>query len=156
MATIGTEENAARLREWVGHQAAQAMPAPVVLEVVEATLHASSGAVVCLLEGRKVRCVAPVAWDMSVGRHILLALPFTGKAESAEYVAILWLLNGNEGSRAPSMMMAGGEFQPSSQSTPDQGARLHANDEGQLLATSQNGTDMVVNDDTVQWLNYLA
>jgi hypothetical protein len=156
MPGIRTAETAARLRDWVDQQAAQAMPAPVVLEVVDATLHASSGTVICLLEGRKVRCVVPVAWDMSLGNHILLALPFTGKADSAEYVAILWLLNGNEGSRAPSMMMAGGTFEPSSGGTPGSGAHLYANDSGQLLAKSQNGTQQVLNDDTVQWLNYLA
>lgn len=155
------QEQGQRIARSVRLTAAQFMPSPRQLEVIDATTHAAKGWVFCTLEGSRVRCIVPANLDLSgavdgTAKYVLWALPLTGEEGSSEYFALGLAWNGVDNSRAPALMMAGGSFQPSSSSTPEEGVRLNANDEGQLLATSQNGTQQVINDDTVQWLNYLA
>lgn len=157
-----TSEVARMLRGMATHEAAQYMPTPRQLEVIDASLHSDGGWVWCLLEDSRVRCLVPANLDLSAAvgtevQYVLWALPFTGREGSADYIAIGFAWNGVTSTREPDQAATSSRYvSTSGAATPESGATVFANSDGQLLAVSQNGTSQVINDDGVSLMNYLG
>jgi hypothetical protein len=89
--------------------AANYMPVPVPLYVLNTSKQQSNGYVICARDdpsGARVRCLVPGFWDLTpddagAARVVIWALPMNGKAEGSQYIALWPSWNGQDESRMP-------------------------------------------------------
>lgn len=105
--THDVDELGTQLRQIIRNDAAEYMPTPVPLYVIETSKQQRNGYVTCELDGQggqRVRCIVPTWWDLSpdssnVARVVLWALPLLGKASGSQYIALWPSWNGQDESR---------------------------------------------------------